>query len=728
MKFTPSKSYAKKNTFLLCLLSLCFSACGGSFESSSKAGEEEVIPETEFWIRPDWTSTVTEEKFAKSANIRLHLQYHKATKVHVSNNANCTGSVPYNYVPLINWQLPAGDGAKYVGVQFETSDGKKSQCFTDEIHLYTAPPNITQLDIAGKEDQIFNAVNYSYIPTSLARMTALTDSLIPVFAHFSYEDDCSETFPQNVALPMFFNIPPSQSPYKVSVRYENIFEVSTPCMALNIIVDDLAPYAPKVFPLPLMADRGTFKKDPVIQVLNKNDLEPQSLAQIGFKEFNYRILRASDGLVQKDWATITDHPTLGTLQFPTNLRTELMPQLYTIEVSAIDKLNNRSETLQIPWAIQASSFVIPSVVNAIEGTSIQASFKVEGFDGSLPLSVTSEAAVCNGSPGTCTTFAPQISVSPSNIITIRMTAPNTPNTIRTAYVNFQGRTIPWSVSTGTLCPDGFVLSPPPPNGSYLSEFCIARMEMRWNDGTPPNASGLDNNAIRAKNISVADIDSSKIPIHDISYENMTHLCGKIQRPGSSQALRGRLPSAIEWNHIADDLRKNEDNWKTPATNAELPVGNVISPVPLALDPDAPCSHYSSGSCNATTWATNNRELRLSNNFSIFDFAGNLSETVKEVFDIPSNLSAFVIDDLSSESPWDKIFPLHTHTCANQASNGCGLGKVLTNVDIDEELTVLRGGSHLSNSTEAGVYALETLLKVNDSSPQVGFRCITDVYR
>lgn len=726
MKFTNLKSYAMKNTLLLCFFSLCFSACGGSFESSSKAGEEEVIPETEFWIRPDWTSTVTEEKFAKSVNVRLHLQYHKAIRVHVSNNPNCTGSVPYNYVPLINWQLPSGDGAKYIAVQFETADGKRSPCFTDEIHLYTAPPTITSLDIAGRVDQIFGGVNYSYIPTSLARMTAQTDSLIPVFAHFSYEDDCSETFPQNVALPMFFNIPPSQSPYKVSVRYINFFEVATPCIPLNVVVDDLAPYTPKVFPLPLMADRGTFKKDPIIEILNKADLEPISLSQTGFKEFNYRILRTSDGLVQRDWSMIAEHATLGNLQFPTSLRNELTPQLYTVEISAIDQLGNRSGSVQIPWAIQASSFVIPSVTNATEGASIQASFKVEGFDGSLPLSVTSEAAVCNGSPGTCTTFSPQISVSPSNIITIRMTAPNAPNTIRTAYVSFQGRRIPWSVSTGALCPDGFVLSPPPPNGSYLSEFCIARMEMRWNDGTPSNASGLDNNTIRAKDISVADIDSSKAPIHGISHENMTHLCGKIQRPSSSQAINGRLPSAIEWNHIADDLRKNSDNWKGPA-DAELPVGNVVSAAPLALDPDDPCSHYSSGLCDVASWAINNRELRLSNNLSIFDFSGNLFEAVKEVFDIPSSLSAFVIEDLSAESPWDKIFPLNIHTCTNQA-NGCGLGKVITNVDVDEELTVLRGGSHLSNSTEAGIYSLKTQLETNESDPQVGFRCITDVYR
>lgn len=726
MKFTIPISYSTKKMFFLCIFSLYISACGSSFESTSKTGEEEVIPNTEFWIRPDWKSPVTEEKFAKSANVRLHLQYHKAVKIHVSNNGNCTNSTPFSYVPLINWQLSPGDGAKYVSVQFETSNGTKSHCFADEIHLYTAPPAITLLDIAGKVNEAFAGVNYSYIPTSLARMTAQTDSLIPVFAHFSYEEDCSESFPQNVALPMFFNIPPSQSPYKVSVRYENIFAVSTPCTALNIIVDDLAPYVPKVFPLPLMADRGTFKKDPVIEILNKNDLEPPSLAQIGFKDLNYRILRASDGQIQRDWAVITEESSLGILQFPTNLRSELMPQLYTIEISAVDKLNNRSEPLQIPWAVQASSFAIPSVVNAIEGSNIQASFKVEGFDGSLPLSVTSEAAVCNGSPGTCTTFAPQISVSPSNIITIRMTAPNAPNTIRTAYVSFQGRTIPWSVSTGGLCPDGFVLSPPPPNGSYLSEFCIAAIEMRWNDNTSPDAFGINDADIKAKNISVIDNDLDKVPIHNISYAHMNHLCAKIQRPGSSQKLNGRLPSAIEWNHIADDLRKNSDNWRTP-TDTELPTGRVASATPLSISTSSPaCANYSfDGKC---IWALNNRELRLSNNVSIFDFSGNLAEAVKEVFDIPSAMAMFVIDDLSSHKPWDKVFPLSNHVCANQATNGCGLGKILTNVNTAEELTVLRGGSYLSSSSEAGIYTLETLLQIHEKASHVGFRCVTDVYR
>lgn len=730
MEIIISKFYAKKRTLWLCLFSLCFSACGGSFESASKTGDDEIIPNTEFWIRPDWTSQATEEKFAKSATVRLHLQYHQAVRIHISNNATCTGATLYNYVPLINWQLPAGDGVKYVGVQFETSDGKKSQCYTDEIHLYTSPPNMLNIDVAGRVEQAFGGVNYSYIPTSLARITAQTDSLIPVFAHFSYEDDCSESFAQNVALPMFFNIPPSQSPYKVYGRYENIFEVSTACTPVNIIVDDLAPYAPKVFPLPLMADRGTFKKDPIIEILNKDELEPTSLAQIGFKEYNFRILRTSDGQVERDWATITDDPHPVTsqrlLEFPTNLRGELSPRLYTIEISALDKLNNRSESLQIPWALQASSVVIPSAVNVNEGVTVTASFKVEGFDGSLPLSVTSEAAVCNGSPATCTTFSPQVSVSPSNIISIRMTAPNAPNTVKTAYVSFQGRTIPWSVSTGPLCPNGFVLSPPPPNGSYLAEFCIARMEMRWSDATSSNGGALDDNTIRGKTVSVADIDANKVPIHNISYENMAHLCGKIQRTGSSQPLNGRLPSAIEWNHIANDLRLNTDNWKN--TDAELPIGNVISAAPLAIDPDAPCADYSSGQCSTSNWARNNRELRLSNNLSIFDFSGNLAEAVKEIFDIPSAVSRFVIDDLSSVQPWDKIFPLSTHTCLSQATNGCGLGRITTNVDIAEELTIIRGGSHLSPATDAGIYALDTLLKVDEKASHIGFRCITDVYR
>lgn len=737
MEIIISKFYAKKRTLWLCLFSLCFSACGGSFESSSEV--ERGIIKSEVSFQADWTSPTTGEKFTKNRNVRVNLQYYSAETVQIFNNKECIGA-PLNTFPYQSeaaYVLSVGDGIKEVSAKFKTTGGETSDCFADSIFLFTQPLDVAPLDVAGSVPK----GTHSYIPTSLARMGTTTNSPFPVFAFFSYETDCSESYPQNIALPMFFNIPPSQSPYKVFVEYKDIMGEIINCAPLNqIIVDDQAPSIPKIFPLPLIEDRGSFIKNPIVTILNMAELEPASLAQAGFKELNYRIKRSRDNAIVMPWQLITE--TAGTLDFQTLIdELKATPQLYTVEVSALDELGNRSEVLKIPWSVSETNFFIPSkrvsVPGIGEGPAVEETFKFDSITaGPLSLRVTSEARVCNKAMGACSNvseFSQSVSVNPGNVIVFRMDRPAAGN-IKTAYIDFHGRSFPWSVATDKdLCPPGFVISPPAntSNGLYLSEFCIASREMRWDDGTSADADALNDPTIQTKLVTAAELSSAKTPIHNISYENMAHLC----RTSFPQTLNGRLPSTIEWNHIANDLRQNSVNWKGP-TDAELPVGNITSAPPLGMqDPDFPCADYSAGpQCSDTLWRVNNRRLILSNSQNIYDFSGNLTEATQEVFDIPSTLvDELVISDLETLAPppWSKVFPhlkAHPHVCTTPIS-GCGLGRIdmPASDPAVSSLIILRGGSNNSATPDkAGVYNLESA--ASGKASHIGFRCVTDVYR
>lgn len=747
MEFGILGNYSMRKALPLCVLSLYFSACGGSLESSSDV--EKGIVQPEFNIQAAWTAD-SGDKYTKVQNVSVNLKYYSANEVHFFNNKNCVGSanvLPYeSTIPLT---LSSGDGPKEFSVKFKTTGGETSECFSDIINLYQEPLVVDLLEVKGSHLGTVGAgtpseATYFYIPTSLAEIkVSKKGHPFPLKANFSYRNDCSESFSQNADLPMYFNIPPSQSAYKVFVEYKDILGETVGCTALEqIIVDDQAPAVPKIFPLPLIEDRGSFTKDPVITVLNLNTLELQTTEQVGFKELSFQIRRSSDNVVVKPWQMIEE--ISGKLDFQ-NLRNELKatPQLYTIEFSALDRLNNRSGVLKVPWSVSETNFFIPSrrvsEPGPGEGPAIFETFIVDGITvGPLSLKVTSEARVCNKENGPCvnlTEFSQSVSVMPGNEIVFRMDRPAA-GSIKTAYIDFHGRRFPWSIATDTsLCPDGFVLSPPATssNGLYLNEFCIARREMRWNDPSSPDASTLSDNDIKSKSVSASESSSSKVPIYNISYENMTHLCAKIQRSG--QALNGRLPSTIEWNHIANDLRHNIVNWKSP-TDAELPVGNINTTGPLRmLDPDNPCQDSPGGSqCNNSTWGFNNRELRLSNGQSLFDFSGNLAEAVREIFDVPSPAVANTLVIGTLPSPWDKVFPhLKTHpahACSPAGTAiGCGLGHLNVDFSSGDALTILRGGSFTStDSKSAGVYTLESGPPSANPSPNVGFRCVTDVYR
>lgn len=757
MKFTTSKNYTMKNTILLCLLSLVFSACSSSLESSSEV--EKGIVQSEFSFKADWTSP-TGEKFTKNPNVRINLQYYAAATVQIYNNGECLG-LPLNTFPYqaeIPLTLSGADGIKEAGVKFKTTGGETSECFADSINLYRTPLAVTLTAVDESHPITFdpsgpNEETYFYIKTTLAKITVnLNGHPYPVGAYFSYRSDCSESIGQNAGQPMYFNIPPTEAAYKLYVEYKD-FSESVGCHPLDqIIVDDKAPATPKIFPIPLIQARGSFIADPSVTVLNINALEPLptsgSRAQVGFKELNYRITPLNDN-VGPDWHSLND--TAGNVDFDDLLdKLKTIPQLYTVEISAIDKLKNRSEVLKIPWSVSEANFFLPSKRVSGPGYATE-TFKIEGFTDPIPLIVSLEAQVCNKTfSGNCSdpnNFSQEVSVVGGDQVVIKM--PHPPNNqIKTAYVNFHGRKIPWSVATNTeLCPLGFLLSPPPSNSNaaYLSEFCIAEMEMRWEDTTlSSDANTIPD--VRTKEVSVKSGSGAYEPIYNISHADMTHLCSKLKRPGSTQNIRGRLPSTAEWNYIADDILKTNSNLKTSAPNeGELFIGNTKGSL-LKLNTSAPCDAYAPplATCSnpsTSTWGLHNRAHLLSTNTRIFDFSGNLSEATQEIFDVANTRTTKHIIKIGGtpadldDSPWDKIFKF-THTCDDENTNGCHLGVLNSNVPGNASHVVLRGGSFTSNSTtppypvanenNAGIYTLET--RATAKHPDVGFRCVTDVYR
>jgi len=265
------------------------------------------------------------------------------------------------------------------------------------------------------------------------------------------------------------------------------------------------------------------------------------------------------------------------------------------------------------------------------------------------------------------------------------------------------------------CPSGFVYVPMSSStftgvtqyGNVRAyDFCVAKYEMK-DDGS--------GNAVS---------QASGSPWTNIS---QTTALAKCQAMGTGYDLI----SNEQWQSIARNIEATATNWSGSAVGSGmLSVGlhnSVQSTGQAASSSDSEPCLYTNRNCqkrsDTNQWIYK-RTLTLSNGNVIWDFAGNVSEHIK---DTKASLS---LTNLTTSSDFDfshvdfgtddttvnrKVFGPYTssYTAASQrtglVTGGSGSG-------------VIRGGAYNSSVTRSGIYA--TNLQLNgDNVVQTGFRCV-----
>lgn len=285
-------------------------------------------------------------------------------------------------------------------------------------------------------------------------------------------------------------------------------------------------------------------------------------------------------------------------------------------------------------------------------------------------------------------------VSPNTAIAATLTLGQTYR-IESQVFDNSGRTSVVTPMTFTAfnCPENFVYI----NNYYLgaAPFCIAKYEAK-------NISGVVSFVPSAEPMAVIRADA-------------LNAC-------SSLGVGYDLPNNSQWQVVADLIYRNSMNWTSGVVGTgRIHRGNSMSAAKAAASLADPCAPSSSSDC------TNHglrRTLYVTSTDVLWDFAGNVSETIKDLdsnqYTGVSTLATYIANLASFDTVAHNVYYGRTETCASGSSTDyCGLGKIYLD---NTKQVVYRGGSHLDGDA-AGIYATKRVQNASSFSSDSGFRCV-----
>jgi hypothetical protein len=280
------------------------------------------------------------------------------------------------------------------------------------------------------------------------------------------------------------------------------------------------------------------------------------------------------------------------------------------------------------------------------------------------------------------------------------------------------------VKVSTLaCPTGFI--PVPPLAPYTSaEFCVAKYEMK--------IQGIDEGNTAYNSYNVAESRATGTPWVNLTRDQAISEC---------QALGSKYDLILnsEWQAIARNIELVGWNWSggvvgnVGGINRGNSPATVVNDYALAASADDNVSCYLTGaSCNLTTWNQARRVHKLSNNYYIWDLAGNPSEWVKENHNTifgsgdymfvsqltdASNPTVFTLGELSATAKFH-FGPTNNYTSYTTIPRA-GLGILYWPARADGPIH--RGG-HWGVNYGSGIFTTDTGWTPGAYSDGVGFRC------
>lgn len=256
--------------------------------------------------------------------------------------------------------------------------------------------------------------------------------------------------------------------------------------------------------------------------------------------------------------------------------------------------------------------------------------------------------------------------------------------------------------SATGCPSGFI-GIPALSGYSATDFCVAKYEMR-NNGS-----------------NVAISQSSGSPWVSIQRGTDGTTGGSAWKACKDMGANYDLISNAQWQTIARNIADTASNWSTGTVySGELNRGHSdnspASALAATVDSD-PCNGTGQ-SCNQSTWDSQRRTHTLSNGVVIWDFAGNVSEWVKDNNGSSQGASQHVSQSNGGDSRQTNYG--NDQFCASPTSSPyCGMGVGRTDYSSG---AVLRGGLW-NDGIDAGVFASNLYNGPTLTSAGVGFRCV-----
>jgi hypothetical protein len=264
--------------------------------------------------------------------------------------------------------------------------------------------------------------------------------------------------------------------------------------------------------------------------------------------------------------------------------------------------------------------------------------------------------------------------------------------------------------TASDCPPLFV--PVPGNaGLGVSDFCVMKYEAR-DDGSS-NAI-LDQSSLSSQ------------PWGNITGNQAFAKCAAFSANGFAGEFA--LISNPEWMTIARNLELKDDNWSSgTAGTGKLYKGHTDSSPnsSIAASADDTQGYHLTGNSSSQALGSGleqKRTMVLSNDYIIWDFAGNLAEWV----DWDASNSSYDIGPNDTGNAFREINVLTGSMTADDVQSSFGYDSSQNAGKwygaTSSQGSTYRGGFYFSLQS-AGIFSLSSNLSANDTRAQNGFRCV-----
>jgi hypothetical protein len=362
-----------------------------------------------------------------------------------------------------------------------------------------------------------------------------------------------------------------------------------------------------------------------------------------------------------------------------------------------------------------SPFAFSDVINAGFSQIVESSeIELNGFSGSLSASFytgssgSAQIAVSSDGGSTWSPWSSTASVSVLNKIKIRLTSSATLDSPVSARLKIGDYYAPnWTINQ--YCPSGYVAVPP--LAPYTSaNFCVAKYEMK-NEGN------------------VATSTAAGSPWGNISRGTDATTVGAAWKACKDIGANYDLISNNEWQTIARNIEGVASNWSGNAVGTgQLNRGHSDSSPSAGLGASADNDpYYGTGQSNADAWNggiyvagdEQKRTHTLNNNEVIWDFAGNLSEWIK---DDRAALS-FGGNGLSGHTgnSWEELDTVDPNKGIFGSENGYTSAKGTGQIYGGTLGGVIRGGSW--DQPYVGIFLAYLGYAPTGPHPTFGFRCV-----